>query len=169
VVGPSPPPRATYAPVRIYIGRAVSGTLGERSLEVIQIIERTLRELGVVVLAQRLADPLYRAGQDPPELVGRIMHRELRAADAMVAEVSGPSTGVGYEVGWLTARRRPVLLLYDGNCPPRSALLLAPPEPTIWAAPYFDLLEVGARVRDFVAGAGTAMGARPASKAARRV
>jgi hypothetical protein len=154
--------------VKVYIGRAVSGTLGERSLEVIQIIDRTLRELGVVVLAQRLADPLYRAGQDPPELVGKIMHRELRAADAMVAEVSGPSIGVGYEVGWLTARKRPVLLLYDGNSPPRSALLLAPPEPSILAAPYFDLLDVGRRVRDFVAGAGTATVARPTPKAARR-
>jgi hypothetical protein len=154
--------------VRIYIGRAVSGTLGERSLEAIQIIERTLRELGVVVLAQRLADPLYRAGQDPPELVGKIMHRELRAADAMVAEVSGPSIGVGYEVGWLTARKRPVLLLYDGNRPPRSALLLAPPEPSILAAPYFDLLDVPERVRDFVAGAGTVPVARPAAKAVPR-
>ncbi len=153
--------------MKVYIGRAVSGVLGEHSLAVIQVVERTLRGLDVDVLAARLADPRYVPGQDPPGLVAEMMRRELQAADAMVAEISGASTGVGYEIGWLTARGRPVLALYAAASRPRSAVLLAPPEATLVSAPYHDLREVASLVRRFV-GEVSKVGPAAPAKAARR-
>lgn len=137
--------------MRVYLGRAVSGSLGEHSLAVIQVAYQTLRELGVEVLAGRLADPAYVPGVDPPEAVARMMHRELRRAEAMVAEVSGSSTGVGYEIGWLSARGRPVLALYAAQTPPRSALLLSPPEASLVAAAYGVVEDVPPLIRQFIA------------------
>lgn len=137
--------------MRVYLGRAVSGRLGEHSLAVIQVADQTLRELGVEVLAGRLADPAYVPGVDPPAAVARMMHRELREADAMVAEVSGSSTGVGYEIGWLSARGCPVLALYAVGTPPRSALLLSPPEASLVVSAYGALEDVRRLIRQFIA------------------
>ncbi len=149
--------------MRVYLGRAVSGSLGKHSLEVIRMVDQTLRELGVEVLAGRLADPAYVPGVDAPDVVARMMRSELRLADAMVAEVSGPSTGVGYEMGWLSARGCPVLALYASRTPPRSALLLSPPEENLVTVAYRALEEVPPLIRQFVATTRPAVGggARP--------
>ncbi|TMC29576.1 MAG: hypothetical protein E6J32_07400 [Chloroflexi bacterium] len=94
--------------MKVYLGRAVSGELGPRSLEAIQLAHRALREFGAGILAERVADPDYRPGLDRPELIAEMMHRELLEADAGCMEMTGRSTGVGFEAGWLLGRGRPV-------------------------------------------------------------
>ena len=59
--------------VKVYLGRAVSGELGPRSLEAIQLAHRALREFGAGVLAERVADPDYRPGLDRPELIAEMI------------------------------------------------------------------------------------------------
>ena len=109
--------------MKVYLGRAVSGELGPRSLEAIQLAHRALLEFGAGILAERVADPDYRPGLDRPELVAEMMHRELLEADAGCMEMTGRSTGVGFEAGWLLGRGRPVLALYDADVPPASAVV----------------------------------------------
>jgi hypothetical protein len=71
-------------------------------------------------------------------------------ADAACLEMTGASTGVGYEAGWLLARGRPVMMLYDADQPPPSAVVLAPPSDHAISVPYRDLLEIPQAVRAFL-------------------
>jgi hypothetical protein len=96
-----------------------------------------------------VADPEYRSGIDRPELVAEMMRRELLEADAGCLEVTGPSTGAGFEAGWLVGRGRPVLLLYDADHPPRSVVPRFPPFQHCVSLGYADLLEIRQAVKDF--------------------
>ncbi len=135
--------------MKVYLGRAVSGELGPRSLEAIQLAHRALVEAGVDLLCERVADPDYRPGIDRPELVAEMMRRELLEADAGCLELTGPSTGVGFEAGWLLGRGRPVLVLYDADEPQRSAVVRFPPFDHCVSLPYRDLMEIGPAVTAF--------------------
>ncbi len=135
--------------MKVYLGRAVSGELGPRSLEAIQRAHTALQELGAEILCQRVADPDYRPGIDRPELIAQMMRRELLEADAGCLEMSGTSTGAGFEAGWLAARGRPVLMVYDADTPPRSAVVRFPPFEHCRTFAYHDMLEVDAAVRAF--------------------
>jgi len=135
--------------MKVYLGRAVSGELGPRSLEAIQLAHRALVEYGAGILAERVADPEYRPGLDRPELVAEMMHRELLEADAGCMEMTGRSTGVGFEAGWLLGRGRPVLVLYDADVAPASAVVRFPPFDHCVPFGYRDVMEIGLAVADF--------------------
>jgi nucleoside 2-deoxyribosyltransferase len=135
--------------VKVYLGRAVSGELGPRSLEAIQLAHRALLESGAEVLCERVADPDYRPGIDRPELIAQMMRRELLEADAGCLEMTGPSTGVGFEAGWLVGRGRPVLVLYDADAPPASAVVRHPPFDHCVTVAYSDLMDIAGSVAAF--------------------
>lgn len=135
--------------MKVYLGRAVTGELGPRSLEAIQLAHRALLELGAEILCERVADPEYRPGVDRPQLIAEMMRRELAEADAGCFETTGRSTGVGFEAGWLVARKRPVLFLYDADAPPASAVVLYPVFDNCLTVPYRDLMEIRSAVRTF--------------------
>ncbi|TMG40852.1 MAG: hypothetical protein E6H92_01675 [Chloroflexi bacterium] len=127
----------------------MSGELGPRSLEAVQLAHRALLEFGAEVLCERVADPDYRPGLDRPELIAEMMRRELDQADAGCLEMTGKSTGVGFEAGWLLGRGRPVLALYDTDAPPASAVVRHPPFDHCLSVGYSDLMEIRAAVTDF--------------------
>ena len=52
--------------MKVYLGRAVSGEIGPRSLEAVQLAHRALVASGVGTLCERVADPEYRPGLDRP-------------------------------------------------------------------------------------------------------
>jgi nucleoside 2-deoxyribosyltransferase len=135
--------------LKVYLGRPVSGELGPRALEAVQLAHRALLDFGVQVLCERVADPEYRPGDDRPELIAEMMRRELLEADAGCLEVTGRSTGVGFEAGWLAGRGRPVLLLYDADAAPASAVARHPAFDHCVAFAYRDLLEIRSAVLDF--------------------
>ncbi len=135
--------------MKVYLGRAVSGQLGPRSLQAIRLAHQALKDAGAETLCERVVDPNYGPGVDRPELVADTMRRELEAADAGCLEVTGKSTGVGFEAGWLLGRGRPVLLLYDADEPPTSAVVLHPPSPHGLSLPYRDLAEIAPEVEAF--------------------
>jgi nucleoside 2-deoxyribosyltransferase len=76
-------------------------------------------------------ESLSERGDDGPD-DGYIYERDmswLSACDILVAEVSVPSLGVGYEVGWAVALKKPVLCLYkSGSQNPLSAMIAGNPE-----------------------------------------
>jgi hypothetical protein len=135
--------------VKVYLGRAVSGELGPRSLEAIQLAHRALMDSGIDILCERVADPDYRPGLDRPELIAEMMHRELLEADAGCMEMSGRSLGVGFEAGWLLGRGRPVLVLYDADLPTASSIVRYPPFDHCISFGYRDILEIRDAVTDF--------------------
>lgn len=136
--------------MKVYLGRAVSGEIGPRSLEAVQLAHRALVASGVGILCERVADPDYRPGLDRPELIAEMMRRELLEADAGCMEMTGRSTGVGFEAGWLAGRGRPVLILHDADVAASSSIVRFPPFDHCIAFAYRDLMEINEAVRDFV-------------------
>jgi len=135
--------------MKVYLGRAVSGQIGPRSLEAVQLAHRALLAVGVSILCERVSDPDYRPGMDRPELVAEMMRRELLEADAGCVEMTGPSSGVGFEAGWLAGRGRPVLILRDADVPTSSSILRCPPFDHCLVFPYRDLMDIAPAVGDF--------------------
>ncbi len=72
-----------------------------------------LQGLGHRVLTEHLASPTVMAADSAldPEAVYTRDTAWLRACDAVIAEVSTPSHGVGYEVAYALERGKPVLCL----------------------------------------------------------
>jgi nucleoside 2-deoxyribosyltransferase len=136
--------------MKVYLGRAVSGEIGPRSLEAVQLAHRALVASGVGILCERVADPDYRPGLDRPELIAEMMRRELLEADAGCMEMTGRSTGVGFEAGWLAGRGRPVLILHDADVAASSSIVRFPPFDHCIAFAYRDLMEINEAVKDFV-------------------
>jgi nucleoside 2-deoxyribosyltransferase len=73
----------------------------------------------------------------------------IRACDALVAEVSTPSHGVGYEVAFALGLGKPVLCLYrEGQ--PVSKMITGNSSSNIRVAAYTDAAGAVKAVRDFV-------------------
>ncbi len=73
----------------------------------------------------------------------------IREADALIAEVSVPSHGVGYEVGFALNERKPVLcLLKEGR--KISKMVSGNPDPNLLLCTYRDNSEAVRLVRTFL-------------------
>lgn len=98
--------------MKIYFAGSIRGGRDDKDLylEIIRYLETKGK-----VLTEHIGDPgLTAAGEDGPS-DSYIYERDvewLEAADVVVAEVSTPSLGVGYEIGWSEARGKPILCLY---------------------------------------------------------
>jgi len=77
----------------------------------------------------------------------------VRAADAVVAEVSTPSHGVGYEIALALALGKPVLCLWRTGVTV-SKMLTGNSEPGLRLGPYADEAEALRRVEAFLRGLG---------------
>ncbi len=74
----------------------------------------------------------------------------IREADALVAEVSVPSHGVGYEIGFaLSAGKRVLCLLKEGR--KISKMVSGNPDPNLLVCTYRDDQEAVQLVRSFLA------------------
>jgi hypothetical protein len=97
--------------MNIYFAGAIRGGRDDRALY-LEIVEQ-LRHYGRV-LTEHIADPkLDDLGENASDQM--IHDRDLawlREADCLVAEVTTPSLGVGYEIGRMTEWGRRILCLY---------------------------------------------------------
>ncbi len=110
-----------------------------------------LRSFGEV-LTEHVGNPaLSAAGDDGPD--DRYIHDRdmawLTSCDLVVAEVTTPSLGVGYELGWAAALKKPVLCLYRTIAGrPLSAMIGGSPE--IQTSVYACLDEAKIIMEDFI-------------------
>jgi nucleoside 2-deoxyribosyltransferase len=75
----------------------------------------------------------------------------IRGCEAVVAEVSTPSHGVGYEIAYALGLGKPVLCLYrDGQ--PVSKMITGNSDPRLRVKSYRDVDEAVAILRSFLAG-----------------
>jgi len=98
--------------MKIYFAGSIRG--GRNDAQIYQEMIIFLKSLGQV-LTEHVGNPeLTEKGDDGPD--DRHIHDRdmqwLRSCDVVVAEVSVPSLGVGYEIGWAAALDKPVLCLY---------------------------------------------------------
>ena len=135
--------------MRVYLAAAMTNPASD--LAVVQALLATLEGLGHAVPTRHVADPGGRAADH--RLSDRQLARRdldwLAASDAVVAEVSAPSHGVGVEVTAAAAAGTPVLLLAREDVPV-SRLLLG--LEGVEAHTYRTAEEAAEQVRRFLSG-----------------
>ena len=134
--------------MRIYLAAAM--THSGRDLDAIRMLLECLEADGHTVPSRHVADPLGRNVESEITDV-EVARRDLSwvaACDALVAEVSTPSHGVGVEVAAAVAGDKPVLLAYrHGTTVSRLLLGL----PGVEVATYTDAREIDEAVWRFLA------------------
>lgn len=108
----------------IYFAGSISG--GRRDVALYRRIIAILKKHGRV-LTEHIGDPTL-SGQGEAGSNRRIHDRDqrwLRSADCLVAEVTTPSLGVGYEVGKATEWGKPVVCLFRPDDHPRLSAMVA--------------------------------------------
>jgi 2'-deoxynucleoside 5'-phosphate N-hydrolase len=135
--------------VKIYFAGSIRA--GREDVAIYEKMIAWLKAFGEV-LTEHVGDPaLAEEGDDG--LSDQCIHARdmewLSECDLVVAEVSIPSLGVGYELGWAAALKKPVLCLYrikDG--PPLSAMIGG--SPGIYTTTYSSLGEAERIMGEFI-------------------
>ena len=120
--------------------------------------ERIYQDLIAALLADGHRIPTaHLAGSNVLALESAIAPREvyerdvtwIRSADALIAEVSGPSHGVGYEIGFALQAEKPVLCLYQTGRKV-SKMITGNPDPKLSTKEYKDSGEAISFAREFI-------------------
>lgn len=123
--------------MNIYFACSITG--GREFESVYQTITRALIDDCHKVPTAHLAESGIRAREaviDPLDVYSRDV-AWIRASDALIAEVSVPSHGVGYEIGFALGLGKPVLALYeDGRNV--SKMISGNPDPKLSVKSYKD-------------------------------
>jgi 2'-deoxynucleoside 5'-phosphate N-hydrolase len=135
--------------MNIYFACSITG--GRDFEPIFQLITSALVADGHEVPTAHLADASVKVleGQVVP---GEIYERDttwIRNCDALVAEVSTPSHGVGYEVAYALSLDKPVLCVYRQGMP-LSKMLSGNSHPSISVKSYRDPDEALAIIRQFL-------------------
>lgn len=136
--------------MKVYLSAAI--TAGRREyVDAVICIRDALRAAGAEVLNDRVADPNFPSPQTDRAETMRQLVAWLEQADALVAEATISSTGVGCELTTVQMRGKPVLLLYDAHFGFRiSDWVTLNPDKNVEARPYRDHDEIQEIVRQFV-------------------
>lgn len=135
--------------MRVYFSGAISG--GRDNLPVYQHIVERLLQAGHEIPSAHVADPavLSRESSVSPREVYRRDIGWIEECDSMVAEVSTPSLGVGYEVAYALNIGRPVLCLHKNGLFV-SKMITGNPASKLTVAAYQDLDELDAHLDSFI-------------------
>jgi 2'-deoxynucleoside 5'-phosphate N-hydrolase len=119
---------------RLYLAGAISAGRGAAGR--LALIAQAAAAAGWTVLSLPVVDPSGDFADDGPDRARRIFDRDLawlHACDALVAEISVPSLGVGFEIGEALRLGKPTLCLRDAALPERSAsaMIVGHPSPRL--------------------------------------
>lgn len=135
--------------MNIYFACSITG--GREVEAVYPAIVRALAEDSHVVPTAHLAE----SGVAALEAViapGEVYARDiawLRGCDVLIAEVSIPSHGVGYEIGFTLALGKPVLALYQEGRRV-SKMISGNPDPNLSVKPYQTPQDAVVQTREFL-------------------
>ena len=135
--------------MNIYFACSITG--GREFEPVYQAIVRTLAEDGHMVPTAHLAGsdviPLE-AVINPPDVYARDV-AWIRACDVLIAEVSIPSHGVGYEIAFSLGLGKPVLALYQVERR-ISKMISGNPDPNLSVTSYQTPEDATLQIRKFL-------------------
>lgn len=135
--------------MNLYFACSITG--GRAFEAVYQAITRALLEDGHEIPTAHLADSGVKALEmivSPRQVYERDV-AWIRACDALIAEVSTPSHGVGYEVAFALSLGKPVLCCYkEGQ--PVSKMITGNSHPNLHLATYQSVVEAVQAVRAFL-------------------
>ncbi|WP_240664772.1 nucleoside 2-deoxyribosyltransferase [Methanosarcina sp. MSH10X1] len=134
---------------KIFLSGSIRG--GRQLLEIYRFMFDSLEEVGAEVLTWHVADPELEKVEmrmTEEEIYARDMGLLVKS-DALIAEVTVPSTGVGYEICRALVRRTPVLCLYSPDAAV-SAMVLGNPDPLLEARAYSDKTSLKNIITEFI-------------------
>lgn len=135
--------------MKIYFSGSISG--GREHEAIYQHLVARLQTQGHDVLSAHVADPTAleaEKGLSPREVFVRDVNW-VRECEAMVAEVSTPSLGVGYEYGLAVQLGKPVLCIYRSGVR-MSKMVTGNPAPNLSVAMYSNPAELDERIDAFL-------------------
>lgn len=100
--------------MKIYVSGSIYG--GTQKIDTYKILIEELEKYGEV-LNKEIADPHTIANEvyKKDEYIYKDLEEKLIIADVIVAEVSIPSLGVGYELGFADKLNKKIIAIYDKN------------------------------------------------------
>jgi nucleoside 2-deoxyribosyltransferase len=135
--------------MKIYFAGSIRG--GRLDISVYQALILYLTSFGEVLTAHVGDSSILEDGDDGPD--DRFIYQRdmawLETCDLLVAEVSVPSLGVGYEVGYATALKKPVLCLHKPGSGSRLSAMIAG-NPGTQIAEYVSIDEAKQILSDFI-------------------
>jgi hypothetical protein len=135
--------------MRIYFCGSILG--GRDNLAVYQHVVGRLQSMGHVVLTQHVANPdvLLEERSCTARAVYERDMAWLQQSDIMIAEISTPSLGVGYEIACGLQRQMPVLCLYRHGLDV-SKMITGNTAPTLRVETYQDQTEMNRHIDQFL-------------------
>lgn len=106
--------------MKIYFAGSILG--GRKYEKTYQVIVDFLKSLGHLVLTEHVAYPEKANLISNTEVFLRDMAR-LSECDLLIAEISNPSLGVGFEIAVATQLNKPVLCIYESGLDVSSLIL----------------------------------------------
>ncbi len=134
---------------KIFLSGSIRG--GRQLLETYRFMFDTLEKAGAEVLSWHVVDPELENVEmrmTEEEIYSRDM-RLLVKSDALIAEVTVPSTGVGYEICRALVQGIPVLCLYSPNAAV-SAMVLGNPDALLILKVYQDQHSLKNIITEFI-------------------
>ena len=137
--------------MNIYFCGAIAG--GRDHLTVYRHIVSRLQADGHTVPTQHVASPdvLHEEQAFTPRAVYERDQAWLQRAEVMIAEISTPSLGVGYEIALGLQLGKPVLCLYREGLS-ISKMITGNPAPTLQVHAYGNLSDLDRHIDRFLAG-----------------
>ena len=135
--------------MKIYFACSISG--GRQDQEIYQKLVRVLLSMGIEVPTAHIAE----TGIEEIDALGKpgdIYQRDvdwIEESDLLVAEVSTPSHGVGYEIGYALDQGMPVLCLYN-KAVVVSKMITGNPHRLLKVAAYRDEQEAEGILREYI-------------------
>jgi len=137
---------------RIYFACSISG--GRDHAHIYGDIVASIKQAGGEVLSELFADKalVSEIGTDPGHTPNFIWARDcgwMKQADAIIAEVTQPSLGVGYEIGKAEEWGKPVLALFNKSSGKRLSPMISG-SPQVQLFEYSEVDEVATAIRTFI-------------------
>ncbi len=136
--------------MKIYFSCSITGGRADES--VYQLLVAEMIQSGIEVPTAHLSEP---GVVDLEKIVdaGNIFHRDmdwLKECDAVVAEVSTPSHGVGYEIALAVTLGKPIFCCYRKGRQ-ISKIITGNDSPTLVVREYANNAEAVSSLREFIA------------------
>lgn len=132
----------------IYCGGPIRGnkTYQQNYIQIVQIVEA----LG----HSALSEVSSKFHSSIPLSAKQIYSRDVKWLDGsklMIAEVSGPSLGVGFEVSYALFKRKiPVLAVYHESAEQVSSMIIGCTDPKLQIKKYMDAEDLKKKITDFI-------------------
>lgn len=134
--------------MNIYVSGSIYG--GTQKIDTYKLMIEELEKYGVVVDKQ-IADPNTIANEEfqTDEEIYQDLEEKLIDADLVFAEVSVPSLGVGYELGFADKLGKKIIAIYDENYTKKVSTMIRGNK-RIKLIPYRDINEIFNQLGDLL-------------------